>query len=272
MGRAVATLVLLAAAVAAAAPTTPGPTASERPPLARDVAFEQRLGATLPLGAVFTDSDGADVRLGDLIGPRPILLVPAYYECPMLCTLVLNGVVRMLRALPFDAGTEFDVVVFSIDPGETPALAAAKKERLLAEYRRAGAERGWRLLTGTPEAIAALTDAIGFRYAYDPATDQYAHASGLVVVTPDGRASQYFFGVEFSPRDVRLAVVEASAGDVGTVVDQLLLLCLRWDPTRGRYTTSVLNAIRAGGLLTLLALAAFVWQSRGRGPRAGRSA
>lgn len=267
MRRHLALLVALAWAAATPAATS-GPPASEPPALARDVAFEQRLGVRLPLDARFVDSDGRAVRLGDVVGERPVLLVPAYYECPMLCTLVLNGVVRMLRALPFDVGDELDVVVFSIDPDETPALAAAKKENLLAEYRRPGAEGGWRLLTGERPAIEALTRAIGFRYAYDPASDQFAHASGLVVVTPDGRASRYFFGVEFSPRDVRLAVVDASAGRVGSVVDQLLLLCLQWDPSRGRYTASVMAAVRAGGVLTLLALAAFVWQSRGR--QAGR--
>jgi len=256
---------LACAGTAPAAP--PGLPASERPARARDVAFEQRLDAALPLDTPFVDAGGATVRLGDLVGERPVLLVPAYYECPMLCTLVLNGVVRMARALPLDAGTDFDVVVFSFDPDETPALAAAKKETLLAEYRRPGSEHGWHLLTGPRESIDALTRAIGFRYGYDPASDQFAHASGLVVVTPDGRTSQYFFGVEFSARDVRLAVVEASSGRVGSIVDQLLLLCLEWDPSRGRYTTSVMNAIRAGGLLTLLALAAFVWQAGGRRPR-----
>jgi protein SCO1/2 len=258
-------LLALALACAGAAPaSTPSLPAAEQPAIARDVAFEQRLGARLPLDARFVDSDGGAVRLGDLLGTRPVLLVPAYYECPMLCTLVLNGVVRMLRALPFDVGDELDVVVFSIDPDETPALAAAKKRNLLAEYRRPGAARGWRLLTGDPDAIEALTRAIGFRYAYDPASGQFAHASGVVVLTPDGRPSQYFLGVEFSPRDVRLAVVEASSGRVGSVVDQLLLLCLQWDPSRGRYTASVMNAIRVGGLLTLIVLAAFAWQSRAR--------
>jgi protein SCO1/2 len=266
---AVSALALVLAAPAVA--TTPGVPASEPPPLARDVVFEQHLGARLPLDARFVDETGAPVRLGDLVGSRPVLLVPAYYECPMLCTLVLNGVVRLLRALPLDVGDALDVIVFSIDPDETPALAAAKKDALLAEYRRPATAPGWHLLTGGPTAIAGLTDAIGFRYAQDPASGQFAHPSGVVVITPDGRVAQYFFGVEFPPRDVRLAVVEASAGRVGSVVDQLLLLCLQWDPTRGRYTASVMNAIRAGGVLVLLGLAAFVWQSRGRaaGPRGG---
>jgi protein SCO1/2 len=178
----------------------------------------------------------------------------------------------MLRALPMDVGDAVDVVVFSFDPGETPALAKAKKATLVDEYRRPGTEGGWHFLTGGPDAIHALTDAIGFRYAYDRGSDQFAHPSGLVVVTPDGRTSRYFFGVEFSPRDVRLALVEASSGRVGTVVDQLLLLCLQWDPTQGRYTTSVMNAIRLGGVLTLLAFAAFVWQSRARRGDSGGAA
>ena len=258
---------LLGATLAAWMSTTsvgaPSAPASDAPPIARDVEFEQRLGAQLPLEARFVDSTGTPVRLGDLVGRRPVLLVPAYYECPMLCGLVLNGVTRLVRALPLDVGDAFDVIVFSIDPDETPALAAAKRTSLLDAYRRPGTEAGWHVLTGSQASITALTDAIGFRYARDPATGQFAHASGFVVVTPDGRVAKYVFGVEYSPRDVRLAVVEAAEGRVGSVVDRLLLLCLQWDPTRGRYTTAVLVLLRAAGIVTLLGLAAFVWQARG---------
>jgi protein SCO1/2 len=267
MARAVAALALALLAPGTVRANTPSLPASERPAITRDVSFDQRLGVTLPLDARFVEADGTPVRLGDLVGKRPVVLVPAYYHCPMLCTLVLNGVVRMARALSFDVGTAFDVVVFSFDPNETPALAATKKASLVSEYRRPGTEHGWHVLTGPPESITALTQAIGFHYAYDATRKQFAHATGLVVVTPDGRTSRYFFGVEFSPRDVRLAVVDASAGHVGSVVDQLLLLCLQWDPTRGRYTTSVMKVLRAGGILTLLAFGAFVWQTHRR--RAG---
>jgi len=266
MMRAIATaLSLMLAAVGTAGPALAAPSlpASEGPPIARDVEFEQRLGAALPLDAPFVASSGRPVRLGDLVGPRPVLLVPAYYECPMLCTLVLNGIVRLVRALPLDVGDAFDVVVFSIDPDETPALAAAKRASLIEAYRRPGTDAGWHLLTGPQMSIGALTDAIGFRYAKDESTGQFAHASGFVVVTPDGRVAKYVFGVEYSPRDVRLAVVDAADGRVGTLADRLLLLCLQWDPSRGRYTATVMTVLRAAGLMTLLGIAAFVWQSRG---------
>jgi len=187
-----------------------------------------------------------------------VLLVPAYYECPMLCTIVLNGVVSALRALPFDVGKEFRVVTFSFNPRETSELAAAKKTTYLEDYRRPGAAAGWHFLTGDEPSIAALTQAIGFRYAWDEASKQYAHASGIVVLTPAGRISHYFFGVEFAPRDLRLALVEASGEHIGSLVDQLLLFCFHYDPATGRYSRVALNAVRAGGVLTLAVLVAFV--------------
>jgi protein SCO1/2 len=252
----------LAAGLAAAALAlgAPGPldAAPERPALLRDVGFAPQLGAAVPRDLAFRDEQGRQVRLGDYLGARPILLVPAYYECPMLCTLVLQGVVSALRALPFDVGEAFHVVVFSFDPGETSALAAGKKAALLREYRRPGAGTGWHLLTGTEEAIRRLTDAIGFRYAYDAARGEYAHASGVVVLTPAGRVSHYFHGVEYAPRDLRLALVEASEERLGSVVDQLLLFCFRYDPATGRYGRLALGAVRVGGVATLLGLGAFV--------------
>jgi protein SCO1/2 len=192
--------------------------------------------------------------LGDYFGTKPVLLVPAYYECPMLCTLVLNGVVSALRALPFDAGKEFTVVTFSINPRETSALATAKKEKYLEAYRRQGAETGWHFLTGDEDAIARLTRAIGFRYAWDAAQQQYAHASGIVVLTPRGTLARYFYGVDYAPRDLRLALVEAAEERIGSVVDQLLLFCFHYDPATGSYSRIALGAVRVGGGLTLLAL------------------
>jgi len=230
----------------------------QRPAILRDVAFDQRLGAEVPLDVAFRDETGARVTLRDYLGDKPVLLVPAYYECPMLCTIVLNGVVSALRALPFDVGKEFRVVTFSFNPRETSELAAAKKATYLEDYRRPGAAAGWHFLTGDEPSIAALTQAIGFRYAWDEASKQYAHASGIVVLTPAGRISHYFFGVEFAPRDLRLALVEASGEHIGSLVDQLLLFCFHYDPATGRYSRVALNAVRAGGVLTLAVLVTFV--------------
>jgi protein SCO1/2 len=188
----------------------------------------------------------------------------------MLCTLVLNGVLRTLRALSFEPGRDFEVVIFSFDPGETSEMAAAKKATYLAEYRRPGTEAGWHFLTGDDEAIQPLTRAIGYRYAYDEASGEYAHPSGIVVTTPDGRISHYFFGIEFSPRDLRLAFVEASASRLGSVVDQVLLLCFRYDPALGAYNAAAMRALRVAGVLTLLALGGFVWwAARQRRPPLG---
>ena len=237
----------------------------DRPAAFRDVAFTQRLGETVPLDAPFRDETGRPVTLRGYVG-KPLLLVPAYYTCPMLCTLVLNGVVSALRALPFDAGREFTVVTFSFDPHDGPEAAAAKRDRYLAEYRRPGAEAGWHFLTGDPASIAALTKAIGFRATWDQENKQFAHASGIVLLTPEGRVSRYFFGVEFAPRDLRLGLVEASAERIGTVVDQLLLFCFHYDPVTGRYGRLAINAVRTGGLLTVLAMGTTIgwWLRRER--------
>jgi protein SCO1/2 len=242
-------LFVLGAGTAAAAPTGDG-----RPPILRDVGFDQRIGEPVPQDLPFRDENNRIVRLRDYFGQKPVLLVPAYYECPMLCTLVLNGVVSALRALPFDAGKEFTVVTFSIDWRETPDLAAAKKKKYLEAYRRQSAETGWHFLTGDEEAIARLTRAIGFRYAWDAAQQQYAHASGIVVLTPRGTLARYFYGVDYAPRDLRLALVEAAEERIGSVVDQLLLFCFHYDPATGSYSRVALGAVRLGGGLTLLAL------------------
>lgn len=233
----------------------------ERPAALRDVGFDQRLGESVPLDAAFRDETGATVHLRDYFGDKPVLLVPAYYECPMLCTLVLNGVVSALRALPFNIGREFTVVTFSFDPKDTAALAAEKKTHYLTEYRRPDAAAGWHFLTGDADAVRALTQAIGFRYHWDEATKQFAHASGVVVVTPGGRIARYFYGVEFSPRDLRLAFVEAADNKIGTLVEQLLLFCFHYDPSTGRYSAAIVNGVRLAGLLTLLLLGTFIMRS-----------
>jgi len=230
-----------------------------RPSILRDVGFDQRLGAQVPLDLPFRDESGAPVTLRAYAGDKPLILVPAYYECPMLCTLVLNGVVSALRALSFDVGREFRVVTVSFNPHETSDLAAAKKATYLHDYRRPDAEAGWHFLVGDETSIRPLMDAIGFRYAWDADASQYAHASGLVVLTPGGRISHYFYGVEFPPKDLRLALVEASDERIGSVVDQLILFCFHYDPATGRYSRLALNAVRAGGVLTLVALGLFIW-------------
>lgn len=260
---------VLAIMLALAVPAAAG---QDRPPALRDVGYDQNIGGHLPLDLPFTDENGRTLPLADYFGTKPVLLVPAYYRCPMLCPLVQGGVGSALRALAFDVGKEFTVVTFSFDPTETAAQAAERKAVALADYRRPGAEAGWHFLTGDEASIRALTRAIGFRYAWDDAAKQFAHASGVVVVTPDGRIARYFFGIEFPPKDVRLALVEASAGRIGSVVDQLLLFCFHYDPATGRYSQVAMAAIRLGGAATLLALGTFVAvmlrRDARRGPRA----
>ena len=220
----------------------------------RNVGIDQRLNEQVPLDLVFRDETGKAVRLGDYFGRRPVILNLVYFECPMLCTQVLNGLVSSLKVLSFSANQEFDIVTVSFNPQEGSPLAAAKKESYLNRYGRSGASGGWHFLTGHEESIQALTRAVGFRYSFDSQTRQYAHASGIMLLTPQGRVSRYFYGIEYSPRDLRLGLVEASAGKIGNVTDQLLLFCYHYDPHEGKYSAIILNFIRLGGALTLLAL------------------
>jgi protein SCO1 len=233
--------------------------ADHQPPgLLAAVAFEQRLNEPVPLDLVFRNEVGTAVRLGDYFGDTPVILTLNYYECPMLCPLVLDGLLRSLRVLAFTAGEQFEVVTVSIDPGETPALATATKGRYVRGYGRPEAAAGWHFLTGEAAAIERLSEAVGFRYAYDAAKDEYAHAAGIMVLTPQGRIARYLYGLEFSPRDLRLALVEAAAGRIGSPVDQLLLYCYRYDPATGRYTLVVRRALQVAGLVTMLGLAGFM--------------
>ena len=248
----------LAAVFAAAAVAARAHPAQEKPAALRDVGYDQRLGEQVPLDLAFRDEAGRSVTLRSLFRGRAVVLSLAYYECPMLCTLTLNGLVSALSILTFDVGKDFDVVTVSFEPKETAALAAAKKKAYLARYRRPGAEEGWHFLTGDAPAIAALTSAVGFRYAWDAETRQYAHPAGILVLTPDGRIARYMYGVEYAPRDLRLALVEASQGRIGNPVDTVLLYCYRYDPARGRYAASVIRLVRLGGALTVLGLGAFV--------------
>ncbi len=232
--------------------------ATERPGLLSEIRIDQKLDEQVPLDLPFVDEQGRSVTLDRYVGQRPVILALVYYECPMLCTQVLNGLVSALDVLTFDAGREFDVVAVSFDPGELPGLARDKKQAYMERYKRPGTESGWHFLTGTQEAIARLTDAVGFRYAYDEKTDQYAHAATIIVLTPQGRVSRYFYGIEFAPRDLRLGLVEASENRIGNAIDQALLLCYHYDPSEGKYGVAILNVIRLIGILTMAALVAFI--------------
>lgn len=220
------------------------------------IGYDQRLDEQLPLDLTFNDDSGHPVQLGDYFGDKPVILVMAYYECPMLCTLVLNGLLNSLEAIDFDLGDQFDVVTISMDPGETAAMAAAKKETYLKFYARPGAADGWHFLTGSAESIKGVTEAIGFRYVYDERLDEYAHATGMVLLTPEGRISRYFYGIEFEPTDVRLGLVEASNNQIGSAIDQVLLMCYKYDPESGEYTPIVMNIIRLAGTATILLIGA----------------
>ena len=230
-----------------------------RPAPLRDVGIDQKLNEQLPLNLTFRDETGKPVQLRQYFGQKPVILSLVYYDCPMLCTLVLNGLVRSLRVVPLDVGDQFDVVTVSFDPRETPALAAAKKETYVKRYARAQASQGWHFLTGEEAAIQQLTRAVGFRYAYDAKSGEFAHATGIMVLTPTGRLARYFYGIEYSPRDLRLALVEASAHKIGSVVDQLLLFCFHYDPRTGKYSLVVMNVLRVAGMGTLLALGSFLF-------------
>jgi len=247
-----------------AAPHQQGVSSMTVPQQLKDVTFEQRLGTMLPLDAPLRDETGRHVALGDYFGARPVVLALVYYSCPMLCTQVLNGVSGAVKAMPFIVGKDFDVVYVSFDPRETPKLAAEKKRAQLDDYNHASTASGWHFLTGDEASIRRITNAAGFSYRWDEATGQYAHVSGVLVATPDGLLSRYFYGVEYSPKELRMALVESSKGKVGSLVDRLLLYCYHYDPTTGRYGAIAMNLIRLGGALTFVILAGFIWIMRRR--------
>lgn len=221
----------------------------------QDVSFEQKLGETLPDDIELTDEEGRSVTTGGYLQERPVVLILVQYRCPMLCNLTLEGCVRSLKTLALNPGRDFDVLVVSFDPEEGPRLAQKKRDSVLERYDRPGTEGGWHFLTGDRDSIERLTAAVGFRYYYDDARGQYAHPAGLVVLTPDGRISKYFPGVNPPSRDLRLGLVEASGGQIGTLTDRMLLLCYAYDPATGRYGFAILTAVRIGGILTVAGLA-----------------
>ncbi len=242
-----------------------------RPSILREIGFDQHLGASLPLDLAFRDEGGRTIRLGEYFGGKPVVLSLNYYGCTMLCTVTLNGLAAALNVITLDAGKEFQIITVSFDHTETPEMAAAKKKTFLTRYQRPTAAAGWHFLTGDAPAIDALTNAVGFRYAWDAETRQFAHPSGVVVVTPEGRIARYMYGIEYAPRDLRLALVEASAGRIGSSVDQLLLYCYRYDPVTGKYGALIMRIVRLGGILTVLSMGAFILIMRRKEKAAARA-
>jgi protein SCO1/2 len=235
-----------------------GMTASTIPAPLREIGFDQNLNAAVPLDVPFLDEAGRAVRLGDYFGRRPVVMVFAYYDCPMLCTLVINGLSSALKVLSLSPGDDFEIVTVSFDPRDTPSSASTKKATYLERYKREGAANAWHFLTGDQASIDRLTKAAGFRYVWDTDTKQFAHPTGVIVLTPDGRLARYLFGIEYGPRDLRFAIVEASAGKIGSAVDSLLLYCYHYDPMTGRYGLAIMRAMRIAGAATVLALAGFI--------------
>jgi protein SCO1/2 len=230
------------------------------------VAFEQKLGTPLPLNLTLRDEGGRSIRLGALFGTRPVVLVFAYYTCPNLCQVVVNATLESVRNLPGTAGQDFEIVVVSIDPADTPQTAAKWKQTYTVRYGRPGSAAGWHFLTGEAEAIRALTDAAGYRYFYDKESAQFAHPSGIVIVTPEGRVSRYFLGIEYPPKQVRTALADASQQRIGGLTERLLLLCFHYNPSLGRYGSIITRAMQVAGIGTALAVGLFILRGRRRSP------
>jgi protein SCO1/2 len=252
----------------------PGDPTSSRPGILAKIAIDQRIGHRLPFDTPFVDESGRDVRLGEYFGTRPVVLALVYYECPMLCTQVLNGLVSALGVMNLEVGREFDVVAVSFNPKEGPGLASQKKANYVERYGRPESAGGWHFLTGTQESITRLTEAVGFHYAFDKEIGQYAHGAAIEVVTAKGTIAKYFYGIEYSPRDLRLGLVEAADERIGSVIDDVLLFCYHYDPSTGKYGPAVLGMVRVGAVTTILAFAVFLTVSlrreravnRGSGP------
>jgi protein SCO1/2 len=235
-----------------------GDPASARPGILSKIAIDQKIGYQVPADIPFVDDQGKPVVIGDYFGQRPVVLALVYYECPMLCTQVLNGLVSAVGVLNFSVGREFDVVAVSFNPKEGPGLASQKKAAYVERYGRPESAAGFHFLTGTQDSINRLTDAVGFRYAYDEKIGQFAHGAAIEVLTPKGTIAKYFYGIEYSPRDLRLGLIEASDERIGTIIDDVLLFCYHYDPATGSYGATVLTIVRAGAIATVLAFAVFL--------------
>ena len=235
-------------------PSNVGPTAAAMPAPLQNVGFEPPLNGQMPLDLGFRDETGRDVQLRDYFGQKPVVLAFVYYNCPMLCDQIQQGVVGTLRMLSFNPGRDYQVVFVSFDSRETPGMAAEKKKTVLSHFRRPETASGWHFLTGSNESIKAATKAANFRFSFDAKSNLFAHASGVMILTPDGRISRYFYGVEYPGRDMRLGLVDASAGKIGTPIDHVLLFCFHYDPAAARYSASILKIIRLGGILTILCI------------------
>lgn len=247
------------------------PNAKGLPVALQDVKIEQRLNEQIPLDLQFKDETGRTVQLSDYFNhSKPVVLSLVYFRCPMLCDQVLTAVLGGVRSVPFDVGKDFDVLTVSFDPHDTPEYAADKKGNFISRYNRPGAEKGWHFLTGDEESIRRLTDAVGFRYAYDEKTNQFAHAAGIMVLTPEGKLSRYFYGLDYDGRDLRLGLVEASDNKIGSYTDQLLLYCYHYDPATGRYGPVVMNIMRLGGIVTVLCTVGLLLILRRRNGKAGK--
>jgi protein SCO1/2 len=247
----------------------PGTPAAELPLQLQEVTFQQRLDERLPLDAAFRTETGRQVTLGDYFtGSKPVVLAFVYYQCPMLCTQVMNGISSALKAVPFTPGEDFDVVLISFDPRDTPQIAAEKERTHLDYWGAHATAAGWHFLTGDEASIRRVTAAAGFSYRWDEPSGQFAHVSGVLVVTPDGRLSRYFYGVEYSPKELRMALVESGEGRIGSAIDELLLYCYHYDPAAGRYGVIVMNLVRLGGIATVVLLAGFILLTRRRDARA----
>lgn len=234
--------------------------ADNRPPILHDVSIDQNVNVQVPPGLVFRDEFGKEVRLGDYFNHgKPLILSLVYYKCPMLCTMVLNDLARSMNAMRHSAGDQFDILTVSFDPTETPELAYEKKQTYLQRYQRPHAADGWHFLTGAQDAIASLTRTVGFHYVWDPKFQQFAHASGIMILTPEGKVSRYFFGIDYAPTDLQLSLDEASHGKIATVTDQILLYCFHYDPSTGRYSLAIWRLVQTGGMLTLVILGGFMF-------------
>ena len=262
-------LILILAASAFGQGMTNGimsPPANVRPPGLKNVGMRQNLNQPIPADLTFTDDLGRTVRLGDYFGKRPIILNLVYFTCPMLCGEVLSGLENSLRMMKFDVGKEFDVITVSFDPRDTPEAAAKKKSDFLRRYKRPGAEQGWHFLVGHQDAIDSLTRAAGFDYEYDPKTRQFAHTAAILILTPEGRVAQYYYGIEYPPKDLRLGLVEAGTGKIGNVVDALLLYCYHYDPEQGKYSATILRVLRLARVATMLFIGTLIFVMIRRGP------